>query len=424
MNKKRNGIATIKRSAGLLCAAAAWAAGAEHPVPSGPMADYAAHCTWGRLSAKGACADLADRLGAVEQPARDERLAHVWSQLETGALGTAEACSATEAIATEHPDYADALFLLSRCAVMGLRGVDDSVALLRSAAESDPDNYLVLRHLTEPFTDAAGIDPGTMAGYRESLYAVAKARVAWRRAVMPKAVVAAEPHRVWSELYNAAHGIYEAALREGDLDAAEALQVRFRRDAGLDDLAHGAEDPASLALACRYPIHLGLEEVCVAAIERVAERASADGLPLPPAVPQWVARMTEHLRREACTASMGKSRHRGLLLLPPGACEGPEATESAAVARLRAVLEHHGGRWSSEHHRVHAQGFLGDAARRDGLRAALRADPENVRARCDLARALRIEDPEAAADVLGENGDPSCIEYGQHVWGDTRQALL
>ena len=93
------------------------------------------------------------------------------------------------------------------------------------------------------------------------------------------------------------------------------------------------------------------------------------------------------------------------------------------MARLRAVLEHHGGAWSSEHHRVHAQGFLGDGARRDGLRAALRADPENARARCDLSRALSREDPGAAADVLGGGGDPSCLEPG-FVWGDDRPPPL
>ena len=89
------------------------------------------------------------------------------------------------------------------------------------------------------------------------------------------------------------------------------------------------------------------------------------------------------------------------------------------MLRLRAVLEHHGGAWSSEHYRVYAQRFLGDGPRRDGLRAALQANPENARARCDLARTLVRDDPKAAVAVLGEKGDPSCIEYRQHVWGDT-----
>ena len=92
------------------------------------------------------------------------------------------------------------------------------------------------------------------------------------------------------------------------------------------------------------------------------------------------------------------------------------------MRRLRAVLENRCAAWSSEHHRVPAQGFLGDAARRDGLRTALREDPENARARCDLARAVADDgDPEAAAAVLGDKGDPSCLESRQHVWG-TRPA--
>ena len=420
--KGGNGMTTIKATrlglAGcLLWAAAPWA----DPVPTGPMADYHVHCNWGQISSEAACAALADRLGGVERPSREERLALVWSRNRlrgASSISRAEACSATEAIVAEHPDYADALFRLSRCAHMGLRqtGADDAVALLRRAAESEPDNYLVLRHLLRiagQGGNAAGIDPGTLVTYRESLYAAAKARLDWRRAVLPEE---AEPTRVWSELFDAAFLIYDVAWREGDLDAAEALQVRVRRDVGLDDLENGAETPDILALACLYPPEIGLEEVCITTIERLAGQASTDGLPLPPAVLERVERVNGRLRREACAASTGQSQ-RGLLILSPGVCEGPEATETAAVARLRAVLEHHGGAWSSEHHRVHAQGFLGDGARRDGLRAALRAGPENARARCDLARALSREDSEAAADVLGEGGDPSCLEPGL-AWGD------
>ena len=44
------------------------------------------------------------------------------------------------------------------------------------------------------------------------------------------------------------------------------------------------------------------------------------------------------------------------------------------LARLRAVLERHGGVRSSEHHRGHAQGFLGDGDRLEGLRTALRME--------------------------------------------------
>lgn len=409
---KNGGSTTIKATgtglAGCLLCAAAW----SDPVPSGPMVDYEAHCTWGRFSSDAACVELADRLAKIEQPSREERLALAWSLYKVGFVSRAAACAATEALVTEHPGYADALFLLSRCAEPGH---DDAMTLLLRAVEIEPDNYRVLRHLTWESNDTTGIDPGTMAAYRESQYAAAKARVAWRRKVMRTEAMAAEPEFVWAELYNAARRIYTTALRERDFNAVEALQVRFRRDAGLDDL--DPESPDSLALACRYPPYIGLVEVCISVVERVAERTSADGLPLPREVLERVERVTEKLRRDACASSMGQSRA-GLLILPPGACAGAEATETASVSRLRAVLEHHGGTWSSEHHRVHAQGFLGDDARRDGLRAALRADPQNVRARCDLARALLRENPDAAADALGEGGDPSCLQIGSHIWGD------
>ena len=104
--------------------------------------------------------------------------------------------------------------------------------------------------------------------------------------------------------------------QEGDLDAAEALQVRFRRDAGLDELGHTDGAQESLALACRYPPHLRLEEACIATVEHLAGLASADGVPLPPAVLEWVERVTEQLRRDACAASTGRGQHR-LLIFPP-----------------------------------------------------------------------------------------------------------
>ena len=187
-------------------------------------------------------------------------------------------------------------------------------------------------------------------------------------------------------------------------------------------------DPFPSGAMAEYLVHchpavygsLGMEDVCVSGVENVSRRASADDLPLPDYVLEAVADVTDSLRRAACAASKGKSPFVERLTLRPGECEGTEATETAAVARLRAVLEQHGRAWSSEHYRIHAQGFLGDGARREGLRAALRADPENALARCDLAWALSREDPDAAAGVLGREGDPSCLEGGPRVWGDHR----
>ena len=415
----RKGNKTTLAAGCLLCAAAAWA----DPVPSGPLAEHMVHCNLGLTSSEAACTALAERLEAVEWPSRAERLAMIWSR--NSQRGTdypgAEACAATDALAAEHPDYAEALYYLSL-----FTGDEESVALLRRAAEIEPDNYRVLRFLltlVETFpsegerTAFEMIDPGTLAAYREALYEAARARVSWWRAVLPKEH--ADPIAVWGELFSAARHIYVGAVREGDGDAAEALQARVRRDAGLDALDYGAEGAGdSLALGC-LPIlyeYLGLEEVCVAVVERIAAQASADGLPLPGDVLGAVERATERLRRVACAASTGQDPW-GNLVLYPVDCRGPEATESAAVARLRAVLERHGGAWSSEHHRVHAQGFLGDENRLEGLRAALRADAGNARARCDLATALAARGDSVGADALGDV-DPECLKFGDFAWGD------
>ena len=429
-------------TAGLLCAAA----GAGDSVPSGAMADYLVHCDeWAPTDSVAACAALADRLEAAEDPSPDERLALLLIRRES--LTRAQGCGDLEAVSADHPDYADVLRYLALYGCGG--GKSQSVALLRRAAELEPDNHHVLGSLLRelegfppehmmlaPMIEAAGfvvpgrvsgIDPSVLAGYRDAYYESAKAYAAWWHAAAEDAVPddpRHDPHAVadwgWRGLIIAARRIRAAALRDGDLRAAEAVQARLRRDMRLAELDYGAKDaPRSLARACKPVLYeaLGMAEDCVAGIERLARRASADGMPLPGHVLEAVARTTDGLRRAACDASRGLPPYtrvgRG-----PGECEGAGATETAAVARLRAVLEHHGGAWSSEHHRVHAQGFLGDDVRRDGLRAALRADPGNALARCDLARALSEDDPEAAADVLGEGGDPSCLERAR-VWGDT-----
>ena len=420
----------------LLCAVSPWG----EPVPSGALAEYLVHCDpWSPMDSAEACAELSGRLAAAENPSRDERLVLLLLRRKSlGGPGVSreEGCAGLQAISADHPDYADALYYV---ALYGCVAGGDSVALLRRAAELEPDNYRVLEHLLglvegDP-PEWAGlngrvseIDPDTLAVYREAMYEAAKPYAAWWRAASEDADTD-DPSDVrevadWgrSGLRTAARRIRAAALRDGDLRAVEAVQARLRRDLGLDALDYGADRAqASLALACYPALYeaLGMEEDCVAGVERLAEQASADSLPLPGYVLEVVARANEGLRRRACAESKGLPPY-ARLGLRPGECEGAEATETGTVARLRAVLEHHGGAWSSEHYRVHAQGFLGDGARRNGLRAALRADPENTQARCELARALSVNDPETADDLLGEGGDSSCIEYGRpHVWGDT-----
>lgn len=400
----------------LLCAAA-WGG----PVPSGPMAELTVHCAWGYTSSEAACTALIERLEVVERPSRAERLALIWSRNLLRGFDPrpgGEACAATEALVAEHPDYADALYHLSFCA--GVTGHEESLRLLLRAAEIEPDNYRVVRDLftTAETLPPETIDRGTAAALREALYESAKARVAWRRSVLPKER-AADPVVVWSELLGAATGVYVSAMRRGDLGAAEDMQARVRRDAGLDALDFGGAEGvrrSSLALACQSALYgyLGLEEVCLSGVEEVAWRASADGLPLPGYLLKAVDGAVESLRRAACAASKGQDPWGGLLL-GPGDCL-PGETETPAVRRLRAVLEHHGGPRSSEHHRVLAQGFLGGDDRLDALRAALRADAGNEQARCDLTTALNARGDSEGAAALG--GDPECLDLGDSAWGD------
>ena len=124
---------------------------------------------------------------------------------------------------------------------------------------------------------------------------------------------------VWQGLLRAGRRIHAAALREGDLATAEVLRNRLRRDMGLDGLDYGAENAqASLKLACHPTLYgaLGMEDVCLSGVEKLAARASADGLPLPGYVLKAVDLTTGALRSAACAESLGADPY-GLLLIPP-----------------------------------------------------------------------------------------------------------
>ena len=396
----------------LLCAVGIISWGS--PMPSGAMADYYLKCGW--MYSETGCAALADRLEAVEFPSREERLALVLSQrIVSGSGEPWEHCSDLRVIAADHPDYAEALHQVALCAEHR-----EAVALLRRALEIEPDNYGALGSMVHwidhvlPRELVHEIGPGAVAAYREALYVSAVKNAAWKAAAAAAPSEDVAPARRWSGLFSAAAGMVEAALREGDPDAAEAVRARVRRDAGLDGLDYGVTD--NVDVVCRLAVYVS-GEFCATAVERSAERLSAEGLQLPDPVLAAVEAAAGDLRWFACAEATGQSsRGRGLRARLYPEC-GPEATETAAVARLRAVLEHHDGPWSSEHHRVHAQAFLGGDARREGLRAALRTDPENARARCDLAGALAREDPDAAGEVLGARGDLSCLQSAR-AWGD------
>ena len=395
----------------------------------GAMDDYYRLCggPLASMETMPACGALADRLEALASPTREERLAGLRSRSVVD-NDDAAFCAGIGRHLHIHPDDAEALV---DQAITCTDDTGELAALLGRALDIDPRNYHALDSLlllAWTWGHDMGVDSGSLARHRATLYEVAKARAAVQAAEFPRAF---SSFMVWQDVLGAARYIVDEADRAGDPRAADAIRARVRRDVGLDSLDFGGDETCdgwkncprggrgdSLDLACQpLLLSIGLEDVCLSTVETLASASSAAGTEIPGDVLRAASVATRKLRGIACGVLHGSTAAR-----PPGnavdGCDGPAATESADVTRLRAVLEHHGGRWSSEHHRVYAQGFLGDNARREGLREALRLDPGNARAGCDLARALSPDDPDAATAVLGEGGDRSCLER-VHVWGDT-----
>lgn len=270
---------------GLLCTAVPWG----DPVPSGAMAEYLVHCDgWSLTNSTASCAGFLDRLAAEEHPSPDERLALL---LTRRGISHEEGCAGLETIAGDHPDYAEVLYYLG---LYGCVSEAENVALMRRALEIEPDNYRVLSWLLLsveglppeapdfPGT-ASDIDSGSLAAYREALYEAGLARAVWWQEVMKDAEPDDPPaeelvqRTIWDGPLTAGRSIYAAAVREGDHRAAEAIQTRLRRDLGLDALDYGAENGrASLALACHPALHgpLGMDDVCLSGIEKLAGQAS------------------------------------------------------------------------------------------------------------------------------------------------------
>ena len=406
----RNSIGLL--AAGALFAAASWG----DPLPTGAMADYHLQCNWGHTASEAACSDLVDRLAQVAWPSREERLALILSRSvlagwhgETATDdGGAALCADLRVVAADHPDYADPLPKLALHCADG----DEYIGLLLRAVEIDPDNFDALYSLLHRGWGAGAeaeekVAPVVLAVYREALYEAARQRAAWEAAAAASTNATVAATVAWQDLLIAASHIVEAALREGDHAAAEAMRSRVRRDTGTDHSAEG------LAFACQTIVFM--EDFCLEAVERQAASASGQGLQLPGDILSVVESVTNHLRRTACAVNSGQDPS-GMLAYLDG-CSG-EATATLAVRRLRAVLEHHGGAWSSEHHRVLAQGFLGDGDRLEGLRDALWADAKNDRARCDLARALASRGRASEAAALG--AEPECAKSSDDfTWGDT-----
>ena len=403
-----------------------------------PMAEYRLRCGWGPTASAADCADLVGRLEARSAMGREDKLALVRSRRSLASWrGTpqpkAEVCAGVSSIIRDHPDYAEALRDLSFCT----NDWGEATALLRRALESDPDNYNALSSLLMMAHGIAGggdrdlgIDSATMARHREALYESAKRRVAWNARVAPQN---SGSRLVWQDLFVAARYLYVEAIRQGDRGAAESIQARVRADAGLDALQFGVDAPCpdpwddcsrgsrgdNLGMACNpiLLVDLGLEDICVAAVEDLAGRASVAGLPLPADVLATIESVTDQLRERACIGDHSVD----FFMRVEGQCQGWRATETPTVAVLRDVLESHQGPLVSEHLRVYAQGFLGDSERLEGLRAALLANPSNTTARCDLARALAARGmARGGAEALGD-GDPECFDDPSRTgftWGD------
>ena len=349
-------------------------------------------------------------------------------RLDRLAGGEADDCPGLAAIAADHPDYAYALYFLSFCVSqtpLSAGGTSDAVEMLKRAAEIEPDNFLVLERLlplaegfppdSREYGGVYEIDSLSIAGWREALYEAGLARAAWWLAAVEDAEPADMLSEAWSGVLYAGISIRAAALREGDLAAAEAIRARLHRDLGLDALDYGGAPRASLELACHPALtFLELEEVCLSGVESLAAKASAELAPLPGYVLKAVEDIASGLRRAACAESKGAINGKWLSIRP-GECLA-ETTETPPVRRMRQVLEHHTGARSSEHHRVLAQGFLGGEYRIDGLREALRLDEGNDRARCELATALAGWGDAEGAAALG--GDPRCMEIRDFAWGD------
>ena len=403
----------------LLGASATWA-------DADPMEEYRLHC--GLTYSEEACAALVARLEALERPGPEARLAltrakRMLDRSDDAVYDSERLCPEVGAILADHPDYAQALHRAAFCT--GDR--NEMIDLLRRALEIEPGNHSALGSLAFfnwYWEDNFGMDPRTLAGYREALYEASLERAAWK-------LSAARPdhpsYAIWSDVRRAARYIYVAAVRSGDSGAAATIQARVRRDLGLDDLDYPPERPCDgafdrerpyldplcrggradhLALAC-HPMIVGsldLEDVCVAAVERLTGKASAAGL----AIPDDVLAAAEHtaweLRRKACDR-----------LRVPGEmwdkCYGREATETPAVARLGAVLEHHEGRLSPEHRRgachgiPRRRGAAGRAARGAARRCGQRPGPLRPG-----ARGGGPGDYAAAGGLLGPDGDTDCLK--------------
>ncbi len=294
------------------------------------------------------CTAFIQRLEAEPGALPDEtRLALYLAKLWLGGYPeNEERCAEVGKLVERLPDNADALNQWYSC-------VDDDdarIALLKKIVEmGHPGARARLVSMFEHTGSYYGISPETLARHAERLY---------------------EDANNVSDRYRAAQAIYRIALDTGDRDAAEAIQNRLIRDHRLDSLDFtSAHRDDSLERACAVQMFvLDLEgDLCVPALQALADEAAAWGVTIPPDVLLHMEYAFENFERGTWS-------------------NGPKPL---GAAKLAAILDAHPEPLrSSEHLRVLAKTSADWVERVDGLRRAVDIDPGNLRARCDLAFAL------------------------------------
>ena len=297
---------------------------------------------------------------------------------------------------------AESLFRLAVCHLPGKEGT----ALLREAVKVDPQHLGSLQLLT-----SFDLDPRARAGYGESLY---------------------QRGGDIENKMDAAKAIIEWAVDRGDSAAAQEIHERVRREL--------LNQPPLRRCTVHLDV-LGLEELCLEAIESVAANALAAGEPLSNEFVSLVTRqlsearlmidLPRDVRSEAEVAEIlatpgvrtklvadysnvpkyleiieDEVEFAKLLRGEPDFVElldhdtlladwlGRESWEvrkSAQAERLNAVLDNHPEPLRSAVHRLALALFAPTWRERIALlRGAVESDPGHVRARCQLADALAV----------------------------------
>jgi hypothetical protein len=340
------------------------------------------------------CKPLIERLSSLPSPSPEERLALIKARKGVIHTPKEEFCEEVAEIAAALPDHPDVLSRLALCAFQLLpvgtpedQVRSQKVAHLERALELDPLHHdsLALMTVVRHPEDTYGLSAATMAQHRLAYYDVA-------RGISDKLVVARD--------------IYEAAKAGTDLESAVVaadIQERVRTDLGFDGLELGDAgaietfnrmradyglDPVDpefiedfthygpLDWICSEQVFaLDLEDICLSAIETVAEATAAAGRPLNHKMP-------------------GRALDNAFKHLAPG--DALPDSKAAAQERLRAIYRDYPRQlWNYGHYRGFADLTAGTerlAALRGALERAeaeLGGKPYYVRAAgCALARAL------------------------------------